>query len=293
MLFSIIIPTFNRAKILTATIRTVLAQTFTDFELLIVDDGSIDNTRDAVEQIKDPRVRFYFKQNEERSIARNFGAEKATGHYLIFLDSDDRLLPDHLQKLHDFITSKKESPSFLVSSYNVVNGSGEVLTTFEREGVFNKNELVFGNSLCCSPVTINAELFRKFRFNTDPRLIVFEDWELWLRIISGTPLYCVPGASVTITNHNERSVITATPLQLTEKINFFSSHAVSNITLLKDHELRRRFLAGLFSYGALHIAMYKNGRKGAWKFLYNAMQNQPSLIFRRRFPAIIKHLLFR
>jgi len=94
--FSIILPTFNRASYLEKAIGSVLSQTFEDFELIIVDDGSTDNTRTVVENWQDDRLNYFFKQNEERSIARNFGIARAHGRYVNFLDSDDYFYPHHL-----------------------------------------------------------------------------------------------------------------------------------------------------------------------------------------------------
>jgi len=291
MLFSIIIPTYNRKNILISTVESVLQQTYARLELIIVDDGSTDDTQGAVQKIEDPRLRYYYKNNEERSIARNFGADKATGDYLIFLDSDDQLMTGHLQQLFNFISSQNERPFFIVSSYLVVNEDGKPLSSLERSDIIHKSELIYGNLLCCSPVTVHSEVFRNYYFNTDPRLIIFEDWELWLRMISHHTLYCVPLPSVKITHHSNRSVITNSPAQLASKINFFAAHAIKNIAVLEKGKDRRLFLGGLYSYGALHIAMFKGNRASAWSFLIKAILNQPSLIFRRRLPAILKYLV--
>ena len=291
MLFSVIIPTYNRAGIVLSTIKTVLEQTYSDFEIIMVDDGSTDNTRETVTALTDPRIRYFYKKNEERSIARNFGANHAKGEYLIFLDSDDSFKPDHLRQLHKFINAQKVRPGFLVSAYDVNNASGQTVSTFDRYGPFTKKDLVFGNPLACSPVTIKSELFRKFQFNTEPRLIIFEDWELWLRIISEHQLVCLPHSSVIIADHDQRSVLTTSPDALAEKINFFSTHAVQNIPMLKEKNNSKLFLGGLYSYGALHIAMHKTAGKKAWGFLVKSIVAQPSLLFKRRFPAILKHLL--
>lgn len=94
--FSIIIPTFNRADLLPRAIQSVLAQTFTDFELIVVDDGSTDNTREITQYIKDARLRYVYQKNKGVSAARNAGVALAGGHYVTFLDSDDEALPEWL-----------------------------------------------------------------------------------------------------------------------------------------------------------------------------------------------------
>jgi glycosyltransferase involved in cell wall biosynthesis len=100
-LFSVIIPSFSRAQILPNAIKSVLKQNFQDFELIVVDDGSTDNTREVVSSFDDSRIRYLFQQNRGPSAARNTGANHATGKYLIFLDSDDEAAPEWLNSFYD------------------------------------------------------------------------------------------------------------------------------------------------------------------------------------------------
>jgi GT2 family glycosyltransferase len=97
--FSIVIPTLNRAQVLPVAIRSVLAQTDGDFELLVVDDGSTDDTAAVVAAIDDPRVRYLPQPQTGVCAARNAGAAAARGRFLVFLDSDDELLPNALQSM--------------------------------------------------------------------------------------------------------------------------------------------------------------------------------------------------
>jgi glycosyltransferase involved in cell wall biosynthesis len=96
--FSIILPTFNRAHLVARAIESVLAQTFRNFELLMIDDGSRDRTWDVVSNYvrSDPRLRYHFATNRGLAVARNLGISMASGEYITFLDSDDEYLPEHL-----------------------------------------------------------------------------------------------------------------------------------------------------------------------------------------------------
>jgi len=96
-LFSVIMPTLNRAHVITRAIRSLLKQTFTDFELIIVDDGSSDNTKEVVEGLKEPRLRYIRQEKKGVSAARNAGVALARGRYITFLDSDDEVLPEWLE----------------------------------------------------------------------------------------------------------------------------------------------------------------------------------------------------
>jgi glycosyltransferase involved in cell wall biosynthesis len=107
--FSVVIPTHNRAHLIERAISSVLAQTCTDFELIVVDDGSSDDTKTVVERIGDPRIRYVYQQNAGAAAARNHGARLATGEYLTFLDSDDEALPQWLEMLsRGFMEAKAE-----------------------------------------------------------------------------------------------------------------------------------------------------------------------------------------
>jgi glycosyltransferase involved in cell wall biosynthesis len=98
-LFSVVIPAYNRARVIGRAIGSVLAQTLAEFELIVVDDGSADGTREVVQGVGDPRVRYHFQENAGRSAARNEGARLARGAYLTFLDSDDEVSPEWLATL--------------------------------------------------------------------------------------------------------------------------------------------------------------------------------------------------
>lgn len=110
MRFSIIIPTYNRADFLPKAIESVLAQTFADWELIIVDDGSTDNTKDVVSQYSDSRITYIYQENAERSAARNNGITHSVGEYVLFLDSDDYYLSNFLNDLNQAITDNGNEP---------------------------------------------------------------------------------------------------------------------------------------------------------------------------------------
>src|ERR1035437_3389515 len=103
--FSIILPTFNRAHMLSKAIESVLSQSFVNWELLIVDDGSTDNTALLVSNYTDVRIQYIYQQNQERSAARNNGIVKAKGQYICFLDSDDYFREDHLFRFYESLVA--------------------------------------------------------------------------------------------------------------------------------------------------------------------------------------------
>src|SRR6266536_2069164 len=97
---SIIITTFNRAEYVGQTVRSIFAQSFADYEVIVVDDGSTDNTKELLDSFRAaPNFRYHYQPNSGRSTARNQGFTLAQGDFILFLDSDDLLFPDALAQL--------------------------------------------------------------------------------------------------------------------------------------------------------------------------------------------------
>jgi len=105
LFFSVIIPLYNKERYIEATLKSVLDQTYTDFEIIIVDDGSTDKSFEVISQIIDSRVTFIKQENQGASQARNLGIEKATGKYIALLDADDYWHNNHLLELKKLIES--------------------------------------------------------------------------------------------------------------------------------------------------------------------------------------------
>jgi hypothetical protein len=124
MSFSVIVPTFNRADLLFGTLESVLGQTFTDFEIIVVDDGSTDGTMKYLQSLG-KSVRVFQQSNRGAGPARNLGARHAHGRYLAFLDSDDLWFPWTLQVYHDVIRGHQE-PSFIVGKPHVFSDQLEL-----------------------------------------------------------------------------------------------------------------------------------------------------------------------
>jgi glycosyltransferase involved in cell wall biosynthesis len=117
--FSIIIPSYNRLHTLPATIESVMQQTCTDFEIIVADDGSADETANWISKQNDKRIKYIYQSNAGVCAARNKGASIAEGEYLIFLDSDDRVLPTWLE---DFKTEIDQSNVDVVYCKRIING---------------------------------------------------------------------------------------------------------------------------------------------------------------------------
>ena len=128
-LISIIIPTFNAVEFLSRAIESALQQTYPNFEILIIDDGSTDDTRSVIQVNK--RIKYYHQENKGLSSARNFGIEKSRGDYLVFLDADDWLEKDALQ-LNYAVIQNKPGIAFISGNYYLLRAESnglEIITT--------------------------------------------------------------------------------------------------------------------------------------------------------------------
>ena len=128
---SIIIPTYNQCNLLRDTIYCVLAQTEKDFEVIIVDDGSTDDTRDVVHQFSDNRVKYFYKSNGGTSAARNFGLSKAQGGYIAFLDHDD-LWPDNYLSVITSRLDTNDGYGLAYSPITVIYPDGKKIESYKH-----------------------------------------------------------------------------------------------------------------------------------------------------------------
>lgn len=202
--FSVIIPTYNRAKMVVKAINSVQHQTYSDWELIVVDDGSTDNTKETIEIINDNRIKYIYQKNAERSAARNNGIANAKGNYICFLDSDDYFLPTRLEGLKRFIDECSEKHALFYTA--IIFDKDGVLK--ERTEVKRGSNTVFDfvtNAIIGTPQTcIHKALLESNLFN--PSFRIGEDMELWLRIVDKNELIFIPNqATVIATDHIDRT----------------------------------------------------------------------------------------
>ena len=192
---SVIIPTYNRASLLGRSIKSVLSQTFQDFEIIVVDDASVDNTEEVVRIIGDPRI-LYLKHetNSGGSAARNTGIKAARGDFIAFQDSDDEWLPEKLEKQIKIMADAPPNVGVVYTGFWRIQGDKkEYIPGPEvqvKEGNIHR-ELLKGNFVTTQVVVVKKECFEKAGMfdETLPRL---QDWELFLRIAKHFEFRYVP-----------------------------------------------------------------------------------------------------
>jgi glycosyltransferase involved in cell wall biosynthesis len=288
---SIVIPSYNRASFLEKNIPEVLKLDYNNYEVIVVDDGSTDNTSGVFDKIKAPNLRYYKKQNEERAAARNYGAALATGDYITFLDSDDLLFHDALKKAATAL-AEKAYPPFLHMAYEI--GTNNKVSKTVR-GIKDNDPLILikGNPLSCMGIFVKKEAFHALQFNPDRNLAGSEDWELWVRMAAHYGLRTDDRIIGRLIEHDNRSVIHVTDegLMLRKRLAIkyaFEDKAVQAVF----GRYRKSVTAYWLTYVSLHLAM--DGKKTiALKRLLRAMQFDVRVFFTKRGLVIIKLLLFK
>ena len=200
--FSVITPAYNRAYILPETISSVLRQTFTDWEMIVVDDGSKDNTHEVVNKITDSRVRYIYQENAERSAARNNGISNALGKYICFLDSDDWFEPNHLELLYTKIRAENSPEAlFFTNCYYFQNGQK---TKPDFPDFTNPPIYLLHNPLIPARVCLHTNILKKYSFRED--IVIVEDQVLWVTIAFKYPVFYIPEYTVVYHLHEDNSI---------------------------------------------------------------------------------------
>lgn len=187
MQFSIIIPTFNRCHLLWKTLLSIKSQSYSDFEVLIIDDGSIDKTRELVgEFLIDKRFQYHYKENGGASSARNLGLELSIGKLVTYIDSDEEVFCNYLEVALEFFESNEDA-IFGISNYNRVlenyNKSGKMIKRISHSSS-QKDEISFEDIYNWNIKTCGTGIFHKnsVGINWDESLSLLEDLDFLISI---------------------------------------------------------------------------------------------------------------
>ena len=180
---SVIIPTYNRDNYLYSAVKSVLNQTFEDFEIIVVDDASTDNTKQIIDKFDDKRIRYIrHKENKGGSAARNTGIKLSKGKFIAFLDDDDLWMPSKLEKQLDHINKNLEIDAVYTGAWRI-NKSGKIIRcNFPslRGNIFP--DILMKNCVgSCSMVLVRKECFNRIGL-FDENLSAGQDWDMWIRL---------------------------------------------------------------------------------------------------------------
>jgi len=179
---SIIIPTYNQAESLQETIESVLNQTYKNIEIIIVDDGSTDNTLEIISSFDNDKIICIQQENKGAGNARNRGIKKANGKYIAFLDSDDLWLKNKLRKQIDFMKQNPEIGLLGTGCYQMIDINKIIhKKIFPFENKILQKDLIKYNPFIQSSVMIRKDIFNSVDLY-DEKFKESEDYDLWLRI---------------------------------------------------------------------------------------------------------------
>jgi glycosyltransferase involved in cell wall biosynthesis len=184
--FSIIIPVYNKERFVSKTLKSVLDQTFSDFEIILVNDGSTDASEAKIFEFDDSRIHYFSKQNEGVAIARNFGIEKATAEYICFLDADDYWYPNFLDTMRHYSSDFQDQKVFATAiAIETKNKTIQAHYSIAKKSEFEIVDFFSASQKECvlwtSSICIHKSVF-KIVGDFDSKIKKCEDTELWIRI---------------------------------------------------------------------------------------------------------------
>lgn len=284
--FSVIIPTYNRSNFIVATITSVLEQNFEDFEVLVIDDGSTDNTKEIIERIlqKDKRVKYFYKTNAERGAARNFGVQESNGKFLIFLDSDDLFLPFHLQNLEKIIFQNPKI-NFFASKFDFLENNIVFKSPINNipDGRIDYTLLIKGNPFACN-VCIKKNNDCLSLFLEETKYSGMEDWIFLFTNTWSQDLFLYNQTTVRMNEHPNRSM--RFNKIIIEKRIEATNYLLKNFGLTKNEKKK---ISGYTAYFCAIHTYLDNDRKTSIKWMLKAMRY---LGFRSDLLSLIIKLVF-
>ncbi|EAW35914.1 glycosyltransferase [Lyngbya sp. PCC 8106] len=285
-IISVIIPAYNAEKTIKKTIQSVLNQTFLDWELIVVDDGSTDSTKEVVAEIKDNRIFLFSFPNAGVSAARNRGVNKSSGEFLAFIDADDLWTPD---KLELQLKALQEHPKAAVaySWTDYIDESDQIIYS-GRHITLNGN---IYEKLLVRYVLENGSnfLIRKDAYlkvgGFDESIFGVEDWDLSIRLSQLYKFVAIPKTQVLyrMSPHSITSNFSKQELESLRVIEKAYSQAPQSVQYLKKESL-----ADLYKYLLWKTLAGSKQHKGlqAIRYLWNYTQNESHLL--SQFPFVLK-----
>ena len=293
VLFSIVIPTYNRSDFIKKIIESFFKQSYTNFELIIVDDGSTDNTGEVVKQLNDNRIRYYWKENGERGAARKFGASLAKGDYINYFDCDDIAYENHLQEAVKAIEELNHPMVFYLGS-EMRNENGTVVYQRANMPQLGNKMLFEMNYLNPNPVFIHRDTLLEITYNDDRQLSATEDWLYHLQLIARYEIKPYDRVITTcMLGHTGRSMNTCTGENVLLRAELLERYLRQDKVFMKKWGTKLPSIMGeMYALAALHFSL--EGKKSvAVKYALRAIGNSTRLLFKPKMAAVAKYVLIK
>lgn len=288
--FSVVISVFNKEKYIADTLKSVLAQTFTDFEVVILNDGSTDNSEAEILKFNDPRIRYFSKRNQGASAGRNFTIKQAEAEYIALMDADDFWYPFYLEE-QNRIVNEYPNESVFATATEISRNRKKFKNTYSIQ-TFGKDAIVvdyFEASQLDSVLLSISTVLKKDVFENvgwyNPNIKSGEDTDLYVRI--GLKYKVVFSPKVCATYIIRKNSLFQSVKNLEEKANFEAYE-----TFEKDHPALKKFL-DLNRYSLCILAKMEGNKEAFQKNLKkinleNLSKKQQFLL--RQNKTILKYL---
>ena len=289
--FTIVVPTYNRAGLISKTIDSILHQHYRNFEIIIVDDGSTDNTETIVKPLLKENINYVKKENAERAAARNYGTRLAKGDYISWFDSDDIMLPNHLEEALAMLTLHPGTEVFALS-FSIATSALTILRQVILPAPSCNGEMYKQNILACNPVFVRRDIALQFPFDETRTLSASEDYELWLRLAANFTIYTSPVLTSILIEHGERSVNVALPRQqIVNRFETFLKVVLNNVQVVQFLKNKKaNFIARNYLLIATTIAV-QGYKKDSVGYFFKSLYTYPLIILQRQFYVFIKVIL--
>ena len=224
---SVVIPTYNRARLIKKSITSILNQTYKNIEIVVVDDASSDNTEEIVKSIEDSRIKYIkLKKNSGACVARNMGIKAAKGKYISFNDSDDEYLPEKIEIQYNNLIKNNSDMDFckvriFIDNCELIVPDDMRINEMGRKGYLK--ELLAGNYISTQAILVKKSVITKYMF--DEKLPRFQDYDLVLRMAADVNmsftddiLVNIYNSKDSISNSNEK-LLEAVKIMINKKYN--------------------------------------------------------------------------
>lgn len=292
---SVIIPAYNSEKTIKETIQSVINQTFADFEIIVINDGSNDSTLEVLSSIKEPRLKVFSYTNSGVSESRNRGIAEAKGEYISFIDADDMWTDNKLEEQLKALQSNSGA-SVAYSWTNFINENGNFL----RSGChINANGDVFLQLLRINFIQSGSNLLIKTEAlatvgNFDKSLDGVEDWDMGLRLAESYQFVCVPLPQILYRVSSSSTSISSNVLQMEKVCLQVIEKTCHNTSRDLSRDLKSKILGEQYRYLTTKaLDGYPDREKGttAMIFFVQAIRYDPSWLKKRR--KLISILVFK
>lgn len=283
--FSVVIPTYNRAALIVKTLETVWQQTYPHYEIIVVDNCSTDDTLEVLDPfIQTKRIKLIrHDSNRERAHSRNTGMAAARGDFVTLLDSDDLMYATNLEDAARFIEAHPDYKCFQ-NLFEFVDAREKVVYRPRFPDLRNQLKAIArGNFMSCIGDFIHRDIYTRYRFNTDPEIIGGEDWDFWLRVLADHKVGRIEKINNGVVQHEGRSVNHQDILGLGKGLEKIRDSIVADAHLGRTYA---PYIKCIEASSLIYLALLANGC-GSYRLalnnLYEAAKKDPTVLMTPRF----------